>query len=1220
MADQTATIRILLEQAQQVIQGLAAQQEAIRQLRGEAEKLGQTELLPKIDRLDSANKKLGETGRRVSSLTSSFNAVKVAVSGFIAALAVRRLSQFIAEAVRVKVVFDGIEQTLKAVTKTTGEYDRAQKLVLDTSRRLGLQIVSLGRDYANFLASTKRLDLSQQQIEKIFTQVAEAGRVLNLSQQRLNLTFLALSQIASKGIACVDTDTEILTKLGWLKWDQISVGDLVAGYDLATRETLWQPVLSVWEFGFDGEAVFASHRGAEVAMIPAHRVVELREGAARITRASRLMGREAWPVGQGQCFGLPRLAPEMIQGIERRQWQGRVWCPETPTQTWIARKGAFVFVTGNTMEELRRQLGDQLPGVFSRVADAMGLTTTALIDQIRQGKILAEEILPAIGAAAEALAGGQAIEASKKLQAQLSRLSLEAQLAQKSFVEAAEEGISKFVKALTQVIKDSPEVVTALGAITGALADQAAGNVKAAAIWVEFFTLMREESEKTSKSFTEFDEKAAGFVEKLTGLEINLDKDLKPLDVILAAINKNLREGTVLANEEFQAIEDGSSKALRAIQELALEEQRRVAARAEAARKAAEEFEDFKRAIEEQAAESKRFFQDQTQDREAALSRQRELESAQTAALITEFEQRAAATEILEKDRVEVVKEVSEELIDLEKEISEERIKIAKEAVEEGEKATAAEREEILKESAEKLLEIEQELQEKREEIVEKGAEKLLKLEQKRAEFVRKELEKIGKAEEKLAKKREELLEESLKKVREFFAAQQKLFQDPTVGVDTGNSAQQLQDLQKELQKLQFSPVRDEGAIDALKQKILDLKAASGSASESFTDLSNSLAKDSAIAREQLDKLVNTEAFRTKFESLSESSKQFALSAIRDFETAADSANVNQDRLRQLEEVFRSLGLTSDQAIGGIADSLDRLADQPTETQAKLQELAERTKELGGAADAAGPALDKVKEAVDGVAERSAEAATGVTQIGEAFAGSQESISGAATDLTGISDTLPAINEGVLQLATDLPPLLESLTGLVEDEILKTLGADITALLESVDSSQEGLQSLTESIEALVKAGEDVEKITQLSEAITSLSSEENVENLKGLSENLKAVADGLEEAGSAAEKFGDSGGPLAGIGETIANVQEKIEGFLPTLEALVSGLGRAEEIINGMSDALQNLRSNIEETGQDIDAFSDNAVNRLNLIGASVDRLIDKFTQLNDITDNALG
>jgi tape measure domain-containing protein len=47
-----------------------------------------------------------------------------------------------------------------------------------------------------------------------------------------------------------------------------------------------------------------------------------------------------------------------------------------------------------TMEEMRRQLGDNLPGAFSKAAKSMGLTTSEFIELIESGNLLADEFIP----------------------------------------------------------------------------------------------------------------------------------------------------------------------------------------------------------------------------------------------------------------------------------------------------------------------------------------------------------------------------------------------------------------------------------------------------------------------------------------------------------------------------------------------------------------------------------------------------------------------------------------------------------------------------------------------------------------------------------------------------------------------------------------------------------------------------------------------------------
>lgn len=48
-------------------------------------------------------------------------------------------------------------------------------------------------------------------------------------------------------------------------------------------------------------------------------------------------------------------------------------------------------------EEIRRQLGDRMPGAFQLAADAIGVTTARLDEMLEQGELLSEDFLPAFG-------------------------------------------------------------------------------------------------------------------------------------------------------------------------------------------------------------------------------------------------------------------------------------------------------------------------------------------------------------------------------------------------------------------------------------------------------------------------------------------------------------------------------------------------------------------------------------------------------------------------------------------------------------------------------------------------------------------------------------------------------------------------------------------------------------------------------------------------------
>lgn len=73
-------------------------------------------------------------------------------------------------------------------------------------------------------------------------------------------------------------------------------------------------------------------------------------------------------------------------------------------------------------EELKRQLGNRLPGAFKMAADAMGLTTKELSRQMKMGNIMADEFLPALAKAMDDTYAGAAVEASKSMRSEMNKM------------------------------------------------------------------------------------------------------------------------------------------------------------------------------------------------------------------------------------------------------------------------------------------------------------------------------------------------------------------------------------------------------------------------------------------------------------------------------------------------------------------------------------------------------------------------------------------------------------------------------------------------------------------------------------------------------------------------------------------------------------------------------------------------------------------------------
>ena len=79
-------------------------------------------------------------------------------------------------------------------------------------------------------------------------------------------------------LTCVPPDTEILSKRGWLRYDELTTDDEVAGFDIDTATSRWTHVERVNIYQYDGEMVSVERRALSMLMTPDHRcVVDHRE-------------------------------------------------------------------------------------------------------------------------------------------------------------------------------------------------------------------------------------------------------------------------------------------------------------------------------------------------------------------------------------------------------------------------------------------------------------------------------------------------------------------------------------------------------------------------------------------------------------------------------------------------------------------------------------------------------------------------------------------------------------------------------------------------------------------------------------------------------------------------------------------------------------------------------------------------------------------------------
>ncbi|NEJ15516.1 tape measure protein [Rhizobium leguminosarum] len=160
----------------------------------------------------------------------------------------------------------------------------------------------------------------------------------------------------------------------------------------------------------------------------------------------------------------------------------------------IAGKGVV------SMEELRGQLGDALPGAFEIAAKSMGKTTAEFSKLVANGDVLASDFLPKFGAAIRKELGGSVDEASQGAQAAFNRLGnaffdLKAKMAEAGFIDVITDAVTR----LTDQMND-PATADGLKGFATLLAGIASAAISAASALGDFYTSANKAIERAGDS------------------------------------------------------------------------------------------------------------------------------------------------------------------------------------------------------------------------------------------------------------------------------------------------------------------------------------------------------------------------------------------------------------------------------------------------------------------------------------------------------------------------------------------------------------------------------------------------------------------------------------------------------------------------------------------------------------------------------------------------
>lgn len=94
---------------------------------------------------------------------------------------------------------DAFKTVLKEVSGDSAQFDKNLQFLRETSERLGLDFLTTGNAFKQWQGSARFSNLTADESRRIFESVANAAGKMKLSNDQLNGTFVALSQMMSKG-------------------------------------------------------------------------------------------------------------------------------------------------------------------------------------------------------------------------------------------------------------------------------------------------------------------------------------------------------------------------------------------------------------------------------------------------------------------------------------------------------------------------------------------------------------------------------------------------------------------------------------------------------------------------------------------------------------------------------------------------------------------------------------------------------------------------------------------------------------------------------------------------------------------------------------------------------------------------------------------------------------------------------------------------------------
>jgi anaerobic ribonucleoside-triphosphate reductase len=148
------------------------------------------------------------------------------------------------------------------------------------------------------------------------------------------------------GFQCLSEDTEILTKSGWCRYDEVNEGDIIATFNIESKNIEYKEVINMFREQYIGEMVNFISENIDQLVTPNHKVVVAVNDGFELVDAEEICGQ------MSKNVDLPYYKNDLVNieltKIYNINYSGIVWCPTTVNGTVVARRNEKCFITGNS--------------------------------------------------------------------------------------------------------------------------------------------------------------------------------------------------------------------------------------------------------------------------------------------------------------------------------------------------------------------------------------------------------------------------------------------------------------------------------------------------------------------------------------------------------------------------------------------------------------------------------------------------------------------------------------------------------------------------------------------------------------------------------------------------------------------------------------------------------------------------------------------------------